>query len=163
MYLLDTNVFINAKSFYYQFDFHPGFWDWLLISNSEGRVFSIREVYDEILKGEDKLVEWARKNKNLFLDNSPDLVPHLRLISEYVLQEGFNANDIRDFISAADYYLIGHAMAKSFKVVTHEVPRSKGAKIKIPQVCDKFDIECMTPYKMLSLENPRFVLEREPE
>lgn len=33
MYFLDTNVFINAKNFYYQFDIHPGFWDWLLISN----------------------------------------------------------------------------------------------------------------------------------
>ena len=29
MYLLDTNVFIEAKNRYYSFDLAPGFWEWL--------------------------------------------------------------------------------------------------------------------------------------
>lgn len=29
MYLLDANVFIEAKNRYYGFDLAPGFWDWL--------------------------------------------------------------------------------------------------------------------------------------
>nr|WP_269633613.1 DUF4411 family protein [Pelomonas sp. BJYL3] len=28
-YLLDANVFIQAKNLQYGFDFCPGFWDWL--------------------------------------------------------------------------------------------------------------------------------------
>jgi hypothetical protein len=33
-YLLDANVFIQAKNLHYGFDFCPGFWDWLVASNS---------------------------------------------------------------------------------------------------------------------------------
>ena len=29
-YLLDSNVFIQAKNLHYGFDFVPAFWDWLL-------------------------------------------------------------------------------------------------------------------------------------
>ena len=31
-YLLDANVFIQAKNLQYGFDFCPAFWDWLEIS-----------------------------------------------------------------------------------------------------------------------------------
>lgn len=32
-YLLDANVFIQAKNLHYGFDFCPAFWDWLVESN----------------------------------------------------------------------------------------------------------------------------------
>jgi len=87
----------------------------------------------------------------------------LNLISEYLAQQGLKPNDIRNFVSAADFYLIGHAMAKNFKVVTLETHRPTGSKIKIPQICDKFHVEYMTPYKMLRQENPRFILDQQYE
>jgi len=40
-YLLDANVFIQAKNLYYGFDFCPAFWDWLVEWNTDGKVFSI--------------------------------------------------------------------------------------------------------------------------
>lgn len=33
-YLLDANVFIQAKNLHYSFDFCPAFWDWLKIPNA---------------------------------------------------------------------------------------------------------------------------------
>jgi Domain of unknown function (DUF4411) len=51
-YLLDTNVFIQAKNLHYGMDFCPAFWDWLVQSNAAGRVFSIEKVGDEIEAGE---------------------------------------------------------------------------------------------------------------
>ena len=54
-YLLDTNVFIEAKNRYYGFEFCPAFWDWLLLANTDGRVFSIDHIGDEILAGDDEL------------------------------------------------------------------------------------------------------------
>ncbi len=33
-YLLDTNVFIQAKNLHYGFDFCPAFWDWLKLDNN---------------------------------------------------------------------------------------------------------------------------------
>lgn len=40
-YLLDANVFIQAKNLHYGFDFCPGFWDWLDQAHAAGRVFSV--------------------------------------------------------------------------------------------------------------------------
>ncbi len=43
-YLLDANVFIQAKNLHYGFDFCPAFWDWLDDANNRGVVFSIELV-----------------------------------------------------------------------------------------------------------------------
>jgi len=37
-YLLDANVFIQAKNLHYGLDFCPAFWEWLLDNNAPGRV-----------------------------------------------------------------------------------------------------------------------------
>ena len=48
-YLLDSNTFIEAKQRYYDFGVCPGYWKWLTEANSDGRVFSIEKVGDELL------------------------------------------------------------------------------------------------------------------
>ena len=47
-YLLDANVFIQAKNLHYGFDFCPAFWDWLVEQNRVGKVASIEKVADEL-------------------------------------------------------------------------------------------------------------------
>ena len=54
-YLLDTNVFIQAKNLHYGFDFCPAFWDWLDAQNRIGKVASIDKVADELRAGADQL------------------------------------------------------------------------------------------------------------
>ena len=54
-YLLDANVFIQAKSLYYGLDFCPAFWDWLIEANADNTVFSIEKVGDEVAAGADEL------------------------------------------------------------------------------------------------------------
>jgi len=58
-YLLDANVFIQAKNLHYGLDFCPAFWDWLIQRNAARRVFSIEKVGDEIQAVADKLADWA--------------------------------------------------------------------------------------------------------
>ena len=41
-YLLNANIFIQAKNLHYGFDFCPAFWDWIVIQNEAGKVASIR-------------------------------------------------------------------------------------------------------------------------
>ena len=59
-YLLDSNVFIEAKNRYYGIDFCPAFWDWLIKQNANGSVYSIEEVGDELTEGNDALADWAK-------------------------------------------------------------------------------------------------------
>lgn len=59
-YLLDANVFIQAKNLHYGFDFCPAFWDWLDAANGTHSVGSIEKVGDELLAGADELAQWAQ-------------------------------------------------------------------------------------------------------
>ena len=52
-YLLDANVFIQAKNLHYGFDFCPAFWEWLVERNISQRVFSIDKVAKEIAAGDE--------------------------------------------------------------------------------------------------------------
>ncbi|HEV7447341.1 MAG TPA: DUF4411 family protein, partial [Steroidobacteraceae bacterium] len=62
------------------------------------------------------------------------------------------------FLQVADYYLVAHALAIGYTVVTHEVPANSIKKVKIPNVCIGVGITCMTPFEMLRVERARFVL-----
>ncbi len=58
-YLLDADVFIQAKNLHYGLDFCPAFWDRLLAGNKAGEVFSIEKVGDELEAIDDELAVWA--------------------------------------------------------------------------------------------------------
>ena len=57
-YLLDANVFIQAKNLHYGLDFCPAFWHWLTARRNKDRVCSIKAIYDELTQdpgeGEDE-------------------------------------------------------------------------------------------------------------
>ena len=59
-YLLDSNIFIQAKNLHYGFDFCPAFWAWLISENAAGTIASIDKVADELQAGADELADWAR-------------------------------------------------------------------------------------------------------
>ncbi|HVW88415.1 MAG TPA: DUF4411 family protein [Gaiellaceae bacterium] len=43
-YLLDANVFIQAKNLHYSFDFCPAFWDWLDRAHVDREVSRVMKV-----------------------------------------------------------------------------------------------------------------------
>jgi hypothetical protein len=58
-YLLDANIFIQAKNLHYGFDFCPAFWDWINEAHTAGAVYSIDSVRTELQAGTDELTTWA--------------------------------------------------------------------------------------------------------
>ena len=80
-YLLDANVFIQAKNLHYGLDFCPAFWDWLIGHNTAGRVFSIEKVGDEVEAGGDELTTWAaQRGPSFFLKPDAAILPALRSV-----------------------------------------------------------------------------------
>ncbi len=75
-YLIDSNVFIQAKNLHYGFDFCPAFWNWLVEQNDAGTVASIDKVADELQAGDDELAEWAATRGNKFFLPPDDAVLH---------------------------------------------------------------------------------------
>ncbi len=75
-YLLDANVFIRAKNLHYGLDFCPAFWDWLIVQNASGKLFSIEKVGDEIDAGADELSDWANaRGPAFFIRPEPPCFP----------------------------------------------------------------------------------------
>jgi len=160
-YLLDANVFIQAKNLHYGFDFCPAFWDWLQQANERGIVFSIEKVRDELVAGNDDLADWAkRQGDRFFLPPDSKVVAAFGTVSNWVMTQGYEPAAITTFLQVADYYLVAHALAHNFVVITHEVPANTIRKVKIPNVCIGLGVRHMTPFEMLRREGARFVLEK---
>jgi len=158
-YLLDANVFIQAKNLHYGLDFCPAFWDWLIAGNAAKQVFSIEKVGDEILSGGDQLADWAAdRGADFFLVPDTELLAALRSVSAWATGQSYEPAAVNTFLLVADYYLVGHALAHGHTVVTHEIASISTKKIKIPDACIGLGIKCMTPYEMLRTERARFIL-----
>lgn len=158
-YLLDANVFIQAKNLHYGLDFCPAFWEWLKHANAQGTVFSIEKVGDEIEAGDDELSLWAKPlGPPFFLRPDAALLPALSAVSQWAAGQGYEPAAVNTFLQVADYYLVAHALAASHVLVTHEVAAHSVKKIKIPNACLGLGVKCMSPYEMLRLERARFVL-----
>ena len=142
------------------FDFCPGFWNWLLVANDAGQVFSVEKVGDEVLGLGDELSEWAsERGEEFFLRPDESVFPAMADVSAWANSQSYEPAAVSTFLQKADYYLVAQARAGGHAVVTHEVPSGSTRKVKIPDVCIGLGIKCMTPFQMLRLEGARFVLE----
>ncbi len=158
-YLLDANVFIQAKNLHYGMDFCPAFWEWLVDRNEAGVVFSIERVGDEIDAGGDELSEWAAaRGKGFFLTADAEMLAVLGQVSAWATGQSYEPAAVNGFLQVADYYLVAYALAHGHAVVTHEIASSSPKRIKIPDACIGLGIKCVTPYEMLRRERARFVL-----
>ncbi len=160
-YLLDANIFIQAKKLHYGMDFCPAFWDWLTEQNEAAVVFSIEKVQDELEAGSDELAVWASdRGAELFLPPDDKVLGALQVVSDWVQKQAYTSAAKSTFFQVADYYLVAHALGHGFDVVTHEIASDGLRKVKIPNVCIGLKVKVMTPYEMLRRERARFVLGR---
>lgn len=83
MFLLDANVFIEAKNRYYAMDLVPAFWSWLEHAGSSGTIGSIAAVRDELVEGDDRLAGRAKEHKEFFRGIDSASVPYIRELSEW--------------------------------------------------------------------------------
>jgi hypothetical protein len=158
-YLLDANVFIQAKNLQYGFDFCPAFWDWLAQAHVAGRLHSIRHVGDELTAGDDELARWGDdRGDAFFLPPDAAVLGAAPKVSAWVMQQGFEPAAVNNFLQVADFWLVAAALAGHHAVVTHEVTSPTLRRIKIPNVCVGLGVEFLSPYQMLRREQARFVL-----
>ncbi len=157
-YLLDANVFIQAKNLHYGFDFCPAFWDWIDNGHRAGTVFSIERVANELAAGGDDLADWAQLRPGLFLRPDALVVPSLQTTAIWANGHGYDPAAVATFLQVADYYLVAHAHAHGYTIVTHEIVASTPRRIKIPNACIDLGVRYLTPYEMLRAERARFVL-----
>jgi hypothetical protein len=150
---LDTNVFVEAKNRHYPFERVPKFWSFL---SQEIEIGSPKYVYDELMSYKDQLTAWvkARKSKGLCVALDGKVQSKMNEIADHVASK-YSRHKAGEFLSAADPWVIACAMHIGGTVVTQE-STSRRTKVRIPTVCQHFDVACIDTFKMLDWFNPKF-------
>ena len=161
MYVLDTNVFIDAANSYYAFDLVPGYWDFLVQLFSSKHAVSVHEVHKELCRGrdEDPLKTWAQGNKQHFVAPDTRVVSAYQEVMKWARTQNYNASAINEFQGVADSWIVVYALANNWEVVTREKPAPGSKKrIKIPDACDALNVKYLDPFTMLRDEDMSLVL-----
>ena len=151
LYLLDANVLIDARRDYYPPDRVPQFWQWLVDMGTQGRMRIPREIFDDIVRGNDELVDWLKLNRHtLVLD---EYAP--RGLVACVTERGYASDLADDEIEkiGSDAFLIAHALVDTGSrcVVTTESskPSRTRANRHVPDVCEDLDVDCIDTFKLI--------------
>jgi hypothetical protein len=159
VYLLDANVFIDAKNNYYGFDFVPAFWDWLDRSFEAGLLRSIEPIAREIASGKDELSTWAAARPRFFLPVDEACGPSLTKIAAWATTGHYSESAANAFLGAADFKLVAYGHTHNLKIVTLEVSEpNRKTRIKIPDACEAHGVDWTGPFPMLRDEKASFVL-----
>lgn len=109
--------------------------------------------YDDYLK------IWCRQRKQLGLGVTATRAAQAQVgqIADYVYAK-HERRHADEFVRKADPWVIAHAKTSDGDnvVVTHETERSVKGKVKIPTVCDHFDVKWINLYQMLAVFDFRF-------
>ncbi|PKL13630.1 MAG: hypothetical protein CVV52_05155 [Spirochaetae bacterium HGW-Spirochaetae-8] len=156
-FCIDTNLLIQAKKLEYAFDLAPGFWSWITSLIDAGKICCAEAVYQEVLHHkEDDLSLWIKQIKKKFVmgDDTEDIQENFTKICQYVSLNYPKSAHLDKFLSGADPMIIAHAMTNGYVVVSHErrisLPQ-QDSKIKIPNICDAFNVDFMDPYSFFRL------------
>ena len=160
MQFVYTTTFVERATAYDSFALGPGYWDFLVRLVDSCHAVSIKSVYDELdgASDDDPLKAWAKLNKQHFVAPDSRVVSCYQQVSAWAMRS-HEQRAVNEFLRVADSWIVAHALAYGWVVVTHEksAPASK-RRIKIPDACSEFGVECLNPFKMLEREGMRLTL-----
>lgn len=160
-YLLDANVFIEAKKRYYGFDICPGFWAYLEREMAAGSVRSLDAVKRELVAQADELSAWATAHEAFFDTPTAKFAASMTQVGSWVTGPNltYSQGAVAEFLAKADSQLVAHAHAEGLVLVTDEGTHPRSVKrVMIPDACDAVGVAHMSTFQFLRLENVRFQL-----
>lgn len=153
LFVLDTNIFIEAHRRYYAQDLCPGFWECLTHYCRKGQILSIDRVRDEIHLNKDSLTAWVKQTPNeLFVSSAEQpVVDAFADMMDWVQRNGqFRPEAKAEFASVADGWVAAYAKVHDAIVVTHEVFHAGVRKrVPLPNVCQQFGLGYRNTFEML--------------
>jgi hypothetical protein len=151
-YIIDSSALFDLKNNYPEHIF-PGVWERFNEMFEQQQIVSAREVYREILKGNDELVAWADR----FIDNF--LLPcqeELELFQEIMVLYPSRIIEKVGTRPWADPLLIAAGRYYRLPIIQHEKSLDPN-QWKIPFMAKKFKITCYTLVEFFEEENWSFI------
>ena len=155
-YIFDSSPLIILFRHFYPRRF-PSLWERFESMIEGNKIISVREVFNEIdsYGNEDRLIEWSRNHKEIFLKPNRD---ELLLVTEIFKVKHFQSlirkKERLQGKPVADPFIIGKAKILNGTVVTQEQWKENSAKL--PNVCERFEVDCIDLETFMEKENWRF-------
>jgi Domain of unknown function (DUF4411) len=152
MYVFDTSSLIGAWVRTYPPDTFPVVWDRMDGLAAEGRLQVPEEVYEELRAQDDDLLEWVKARADIVV------VPTSRAVmleARAVLADHEGLTKTGTGRGRADPFVIALAGLQSCPVVTQEQGGSD-SKPRIPYVCSRRGVACMSMLDVIRAEGWRF-------
>lgn len=160
MRLLDSNVLIEAKNRYYDFDLVPAFWAWIEDQAEAGEIASTDMIYDELKNGGDDLAAWVKARRDLIFhvsSSSEAVAAAVGKLGTWVQLENYKPHVLADFMDGADPFLVGASLDTGSILVTQETPAGASRKrVKIPDACLHLGVEYESTFEMMRALGARF-------
>lgn len=164
-FIVDSNFFIQAHRSIYPLDVVQSFWLKVRDLSQSGTIVSIDKVKKEIFDNsshEDDLKHWCGSNlpSDFFINTDSVLNNYISIVTwVYSMSHHYTTNAIQEFLKTdlADPWLIAFAMSNNWTIVTYEKsePNIK-RKIKIPEVCNQFNVRYINTIEMFRELNEFF-------
>jgi hypothetical protein len=159
-YVIDASSLIDLNKFN-PIDLYPSPWNKIERLINNGMLFSSIEVYKELVKKDDVLSEWIKNHKQMF---KPVTKKQTEIISQILKKYPSIINVKKE--NVADPWVIALAVelseAKKQKtllkikwlVVTEE--RKRGNRIRIPLICEDYNIDYLKIFDMFRRKGWKF-------
>ena len=158
-YCIDTSALVDMKLLYPK-DIFPSLWKNFESFIDNGRLISPQQVFEELKKRDDELLEWVTIHKIMFRELDTRQCEKVRDI----LTRFPKLIDPQKITPDADPFVIALAMCpelylwgkESRIVISSEKLGGRGARPKIPDVCNAYGITYMSLTEFFRKENWRF-------
>ncbi len=149
-YCFDANAFIEPWTKYYSPELVPGYWRKIDQLAQAGRIICPTEVYNEITNCDDGLARWIKDRKDLIVRPSTDVLLQNKV--REILRLFPKVIKVQKSKSMADPWVVAQAIVDGAIVVTKEI-HGANTDIKIPNVCDHFNVKYINDYAFALREN----------
>jgi hypothetical protein len=146
-YVIDSSALFDLKKNYSPNVF-KGLWDKFNKLCDDEVVISVREVYNEIKRGSDWLIDWADQHEKVFL--RPSTVEEFKLIGDLQEQEP-SWIDIYSDKPSADPFVIASAKTKNLIIVQHEQLNKN-----LPRIAKRLGLTCYRLQDLFEAEHWEF-------
>lgn len=162
-FIVDSNFFIQAHRSIYPLDVVQSFWVKIENLASNGTIVSIDKVKKEIFDNashQDELKDWCDDNlPDDFFINTDSVLNNYVSIVNWVNSSHYTERARQEFLATdlADPWLVAFAMSNGWTIVTYEKSEpNRRNRIKIPEVCNRFNVRHINTIEMLRELNENF-------
>ncbi len=139
--LIDTCALVNFAA---QFGDSDNFWPSIIKEITEGRLKTVRQVWDELKSQFPKVHARVKLYRKEFVISDALLYDAMAVAEVRIIQEQHNLINQLGTGNPADPFVIAGAKVIGASVVTDEKATGKRHKSKIPYVCKARNVDCIS-------------------